>query len=601
LWARQADGFSFDFGHIVEEVRELTADEELFAQRAVEREDRRPKVLVSGRYQRNIASDCLALLEAANEISPRFFRFGDALVQLIRDVDGTPSIRTLTKTALSGVLEREGNFVKASGDGIEPARLPLPVVADILETTDLCLPALHGITQTPVFSAGGLLATTKGYDAETGLFIDLADGFAIPDVSLSPFAHEIMHARSLIVDELLGDFPFTSDADRAHAVALLLSRPTRRLVDGPTPLFLVESPTPGTGKGLLVDVLTSPILGHGPATMTEGRNEDEYRKRITAKLIGAPEFVVIDNVASELTSSALSSALTSSSWEDRVLGYSRMVTLPVNCTWIATANNPSLSLEVSRRTISVRIDSGLERPWRRGPREFRHPGLRVWAAQNRADLIWAILTLIQAWLSQGRPTGSKTLGSYESWAEVNGGILDVAGIPGFLENADRVYAVADREIAAWEEFCAAWWEDSQDRPVGVDQLFGLATRERLLLDIWSGKNNHSGRTRFGIALKRMRDRIVGDYRILGAEVDPHTKTARHRLEDLRGVRGVAGGLSDLDSETNEHSKVDFGQQPNLANVSVKSESGPENVPQPPATLRKDPWDSFMSGESDELS
>ena len=88
-----------------------------------------------------------------------------------------------------------------------------------------------------------------------------------------------------------------------------------------------------------------PVIGTGPAVMTEGSTEDEWRKRITSKLMQAPTFILIDNVRSSLDSSALSAALTANEWEDRVLGVSRNIILPNQCVWIATANNPALSVE----------------------------------------------------------------------------------------------------------------------------------------------------------------------------------------------------------------------------------------------------------------
>src|SRR5204863_8898716 len=116
-----------------------------------------------------------------------------------------------------------------------------------------------------------------------------APGFLLPEIPERPSHHDIVRARELILDELLVDFPFVSPSERAHAVALLLLPFVRDLIDGPTPLHLIEKPTPGTGAGLLVDVLTYPFLGRPIAAMTEAGDEAEWRKRITAKLIeGGP-------------------------------------------------------------------------------------------------------------------------------------------------------------------------------------------------------------------------------------------------------------------------------------------------------------------------
>jgi hypothetical protein len=156
----------------------------------------------------------------------------------------------------------------------------------------------------------------------------------VPD---KPVAAEIGEARRLLMEELMGDFPFTTVADCAHAVAAFLTPIVRPAIRGPTPLFLIEAPLPGTGKGLLHVVIGLVVLGGEPAVMTEARDEDEWRKRITAKLKLAPTLVVIDNVRRRLESASLSAALTEPVWEDRELGASRMLRLPIRCTWLATA------------------------------------------------------------------------------------------------------------------------------------------------------------------------------------------------------------------------------------------------------------------------
>jgi putative DNA primase/helicase len=315
--------------------------------------------------------------------------------------------------------------------------------------------------------------------------------------------------------------------------------------------------------------------------MTEGKDEEERRKRITAKLLEGPQFILIDNIRAGLDSAGLSAALTSDIWEDRVLRFSQMAVLPVTCTWLATANNPTLSLEVARRTIPIRLDPRMERPWQRT--NFKHPNLRRWAREHRGELISAALTLIQAWIVAGQPPGDTSLGGYESWAEVMGGVLQLCGIPGFLGNMDQLYAQADRESIAWAEFCLAWWEEFQDRPVSTEQLLGIATRERLLLDIWVGRVDHSGRIRFGRALSKMRGRVLGDFRIEQAGTDSHNKTPRYSLADLRGVRGVAGSVGHQNFSPPGRSSQLNGDSQNGSSGAEKFDT--ENTPQYPATPR----------------
>ena len=145
-------------------------------------------------------------------------------------------------------------------------------------------------------------------------------------------------------------------------MALLLLPFVRELIEGPTPLHLIEKPTPGTGAGLLSDVLTYPFLGQTVSVMAEGGDDDEWRKRITAKLMSGGSIVLIDNLRRVVDSGALSAALTTDSWEDRILGQSNMAKVPVRTVWIATGNNPALSNEIARRVVRIRLDSHVGQP-----------------------------------------------------------------------------------------------------------------------------------------------------------------------------------------------------------------------------------------------
>jgi len=113
----------------------------------------------------------------------------------------------------------------------------------------------------------------------------------------------------------------------------------RELIGSCTPLYLCDKPAPGTGASLIADLLATIATGGRPFLMAPCEDEDEWRKRITSTLLDGPAVVVIDNLRRRLDSAALSAALTTQVWSDRILGQSRVASLPVTCTWLATANN----------------------------------------------------------------------------------------------------------------------------------------------------------------------------------------------------------------------------------------------------------------------
>jgi len=575
------DGFGAAFKETLNEAQLLSP----------ERPDRLPTVLITDRHLREISDDAWHELQAANE-PPFIFQRGGLLVDLTVDHKGTPHIRTINKPALKGLLDRTADFIKATKLGLKPARPPSDLMDDLLNSKDIPLPELEGIIHAPIFSATGELNTSLGYQPQTLRYFHPIGNFQLHGVPDNPSPGQVEEARDMLLVELFGDFPFATDADRTNALAALLLAFVRELVDGPSPLHMIEAPSPGSGKGLLASVIAIPAAGGDLAVMTEGRQEEEWRKRITAQLMRAPQFVLIDNIQANLDSPALAAVLTTDTWEDRVLGYSRIATLPVLCTWLATGNNPTMSLEIARRTVPIRLDGGIEQPWRRTG--FRHPKLRRWAMANRVSLVRSALMLVQAWVAAGMPKGQETLGSYESYAEVLGGIFQVAGIPGFVTNLDRTYAEADRESAGWLEFCNAWWDEFQDRLVGTVQLFNIATRGGLLLELWAGGTDHSGRIKFGRALSRMRDRIFGTFQISMGPADLHHRVNRFRLVDVRGMRVVAGSRS----AQNIASSSIVPSEPSASSGQYAKEDskeiiGPPDTPQLPALPATDPWSAYM--------
>src|SRR2546425_6439173 len=131
--------------------------------------------------------------------------------------------------------------------------------------------------------------------------------------------------------------------------------------------------------------------------------------------------------------------------------------LPVKCVFIATGNNISLGGDVPRRCYLVRIDAKMSDPHLRT--NFKIENIKAWTTEHRGELLTAILTIARAWYKAGRPKPSvKPLGSFEAWTTTVGGILQHAGIDGFLANAAEMYQAADSESVQWEGFLQVLYE-----------------------------------------------------------------------------------------------------------------------------------------------
>ncbi|MFH1531829.1 MAG: bifunctional DNA primase/polymerase, partial [Pseudomonadota bacterium] len=411
-----------------------------------------------------IIDQAWAALEAANH-PPKLFHVGTSVAAVIHDSGGLTVLEHQTAHAMREQMARAARWYswKPGSKKNDPperkdAKAPLDVAQCLVAGDPRNLPPLNRTISAPIMAPSGRIVDQAGYDKETRTYYVPA-GLEVPPVPQHPTWPEIETARDLLVEDLIGDFPFLEvgdgpedrlrSPDRANALGMFILPFARELIQGPTPLHLIEKPTPGSGASLIFQVLGRLVSGADPAIITEASTEDEWRKRVTSTLMKSPEIIAFDNIRRRLDSSALAAALTADVWEDRLLGVSSNVRIPIRNVWMATGNNPAVSNEIARRCVSIRIDSRMEKPWDRGPDAFKHPKLILWAMQNRPQLICAVLTLLRAWDDEGRPSGDETLGSYENWAAVIGGVLQVACVGGFLKNRAKFYERADQETTDW--------------------------------------------------------------------------------------------------------------------------------------------------------
>ena len=244
-----------------------------------------------------------SLLFASNA-PPWLYRCGGGPSWVERDNDGRPVPRPMTEDRLRHVLAQLVNWRKRAPNGdLVPAYPPPVLLKNLLATPDPALPVLAGIVTAPVFGSDGTLITEPGYHPATRLLYEPAQSFTLPPVPEQPTPQQIAAARSLLLDDLLGEFPFVGEAERAHALALLLLPFVRPMISGPTPLHMVEKPAPGTGATLMVDAISIVATGTSASVMVEGRDEDEWRKRLTAKLREIPSILLIDNLRRQLDAS----------------------------------------------------------------------------------------------------------------------------------------------------------------------------------------------------------------------------------------------------------------------------------------------------------
>jgi len=416
-----------------------------------------PKIVVNNRHLREVTAEALSALAARNDPPELFVRAG-RLVRVREDENGIPEIQVMEDSHVKGRLARVADFVRTTEKGETRVNPPDWAVKDVQALERWPFPALTAVVEVPIMRPDGTIAGAAGYDPQTRLYYRPAKGFEMPKIAESPTPSDTQAAIKLL-DEAVGEFPYEDGASAANTLALMLTPLVRPAVAGPVPLALIDKPQAGTGGSLLAETVAVIGSGHTAEMLGAPRDEEEWRKQITAKLAAGATMITVDNVEGALHAPSLSRALTARTWTDRVLGRSETITVDQRATWVATGNNIQLRGDLPRRCYSIRLDARESRPWQR--ENFKHPDLLSWVAKNRGRLIHALLTLARAWFAAGKPKAENLprLGSFEAWAETVGGMVAFAGIPDFLGNLEELYDKADAGGAEWEGFLYTWWEE----------------------------------------------------------------------------------------------------------------------------------------------
>jgi putative DNA primase/helicase len=482
--------------------------------------NRIPTVTVNGDI-RAMTDSIYSVIDNGNK-PPTLFQANGRFRRIGCDDSGTPVMKEHTRHSLADWLVRAEHVVwvkvdKKTGINNQVSPPQDAVLTAMAMADQTSAPVLERVVSTPYFDLNGYLIRDKGYHAPSKTWLE-PDDVIIPQVALSPTPGDVKIALRWLLDELLGDFPFKDDSSRATALGLVLLPFVRDLIDGSTPLHLFDASTPGTGKSLCADICTSVgIKGASKTPMPV--NDEEMAKALITKWAAGTPLVFFDNVKRRVDSAVLDQAVSERKYSGRILGTNTDGTFNVRNVWVMTTNNASLSRDMVRRAVHCRLDLAVknvpnevaEHPELRTG--FRHPNITEWAKTNRGNLIWAALTLVQAWVSEGRPAWhGKPLGTFESWSKVIGGVLDTAGVPGFLQNRQEMYQELCDETDAEGEFLEAWWNRYQGATVSLGQLIIVSGTSGDFFAI-ENLNGQGGNARAGKALNRMKDKVINGYQV----------------------------------------------------------------------------------------
>lgn len=446
--------------------------------------------------------------------------------------------------------DAEGNVTHTYGHYLPPG--VTEAAAHAAMTEDI-LPTARVISSVPALTARGTVLTDPGLHRGDGVLVAIPRreralwraGYKTPG---NPTKEQSQAAADFLLNELLRDFPFETEGDRARAFAYLLTVVSRPLF--PTaPGFVLDASSRGTGKTKLAAlpriIMTGSTLA---ATIGYSRKDDEeIEKRMATAALGGVMYLHVDELPRDatLTSLKLSELLTAQDGTMcvRLLGGNDLIAIGGMVTTVC-GNNVNLGGDMQRRFIPVRlVFRGAGLPQERS--EFKHVDLEAWTRQNRPALLAALHTVL-AYGLQNRVTTAETgvLGSFEAWTSVVIGAMSHITIG--EENAGRLVLEGraawegeqDEEVEEWGPLMVAWHARYGDDWVKTSKALDELTGTRPSVDLpavlvqEAGAAPESQAKRWGRQLLTRKDSPVrtADFAIYAFEVLKDAKTGnRYRV------------------------------------------------------------------------
>ena len=316
--------------------------------------------------------------------------------------------------AMRKALNRVARFEKFDGRSKKMVSTSPPKdIAQTLRELDgqRRLPVLTSVLDHPTIAGNGRLLIKRGYDAETGLFLDFKEG-AFPELKDKPTKDDARKSLGGLLG-LVPEFPFVTDADRSVFLSGALTAASRNAFDT-APAFGLTAPTPRTGKSKLVDVLHAIASGKSASVITVGASEEELEKRLDSALLAGVPAIALDNISQAVESAKLCALLTQQMVSARRLGVSDQPDTLTAILITLTGNNLVLIGDLTQRILKCALDARMDRP---ELRTFTSVDPVLLVKAQREKFVAHCLTILRAFIVADKPLTPPTpFGGFEDWS-----------------------------------------------------------------------------------------------------------------------------------------------------------------------------------------
>ena len=200
-----------------------------------------------------------------------------------------------------------------------------------------------------------------------------------------------------MLDDLLTEFHFPSETDKAAALAAIFTAVVRPTL-AHAPAFHVRAPVYGSGKTYLCELIGAFAGPGGNTKVSYPTTSEEATKAILSLLLSGTAVIEFDDMDTDwIPHGIIKRMLTAEYVSDRILGVNKTATVSTRTLFLGSGNNVGPIRDLLRRVLTINLDPRCATPATIAYKSEPVEKVR----QNRGLYVAAVLTLILA-MAQGR-------------------------------------------------------------------------------------------------------------------------------------------------------------------------------------------------------
>jgi hypothetical protein len=369
----------------------------------------------------------------------------------------------------------------------------------------------------PIRKANGEFVFPKpGFNPSLGIYC--APG--APEIRLMPLEEAVK-----IIEQALAGFCWDIPQSKIHAIARMITPYARGIIgfSERTPLWYFVGNRPRCGKDYLNGITQIIYSGHAFEDAPITDNYEETTKRIVSALRAGRRMMHFANCQHHLNDPGFIQSITAPTINARSLGSNDAksdLELPNEIDYSLSANvGLTYREDVEPRLRKIELAFFEEDA---NKRTFPNPFLHDWIKANRSQVLSAIHSLFQHWISKGAPSGKTLFNSFPRWAEVVGGVMVTCelGDPCLAHEGEDLIGGDLREVAMKALYGVAF-ETYPEEWINKGDIYDLIREQRENNDRleWFGNLNGDSKeksfatNRIGKALSSFQNRQLGGVKL----------------------------------------------------------------------------------------